>query len=73
MQHVVLQNEIIVRRDNSQRVVIFRADPKFYRPITASAVHVPDSGAGWAFIVTAVAMIGLAAAKRYSDRIVLTR
>ena len=77
MQHVFLQgvllqqHEVMVRRDNSQHTVIFRADPRFYRPVTA--VHVPDGGAGWAFIVTAVAMIGLAAAKRYSEKISLKR
>jgi hypothetical protein len=69
MQHLILQHEeIVVRRDNGQHVV-YRADPKFYRPITASAVHVPDSGAGWGFILVSVTIIAFAVAKRYGDRI----
>ncbi|HEY1659428.1 MAG TPA: hypothetical protein VGG14_13835 [Candidatus Sulfotelmatobacter sp.] len=53
----------------SQQHTIIKPDPRPYQPLTnQQQTHVPDGGAGWAFMLAAVATVAIAAIKRYFDR-----
>jgi hypothetical protein len=54
----------------SQQHTIIKPDPRPYQPLTnpQQQAQVPDGGAGWAFMLAAIATVAVAAIKRYLDR-----
>jgi hypothetical protein len=54
----------------SQQHTIIKPDPRPYQPLTnqPQQTQVPDGGAGWAFMLAAIATVAIAAIKRYFDR-----
>jgi len=46
---------------------ILQPQPRPHQP--TCQVHVPEGGSGWAFVLAAFAIIGLAVIKRYSEKI----
>jgi hypothetical protein len=59
-------NEVIIGQQGKLHIIL-KPQPRPYQP--PSQVHVPEGGSGWAFILVAFAVIGLAAIKRYSEKI----
>jgi hypothetical protein len=58
-------NQVVIgQHDNFH---ILQPQPRCYQP--TSQVHVPDGGSGWAFVLAAFAIIGMAVIKRYSEKI----
>ena len=55
----------VVTQPDAVRHVIILPNPRPYKPVVQA--RVPEGGAGWAFALAAVAVIGWAAAKRYRD------
>ena len=59
----------VVLQQNQQHTII-KPDPRPYQPLTnqQQQTQVPDGGAGWAFMLAAIATVAVAAIKRYLDR-----
>jgi hypothetical protein len=58
--------ETLPRRD-SDRHIVFRPEPRHYRPVTPVAV--PEGGSTILFVLAALTAMGWAACKRYGVRI----
>jgi hypothetical protein len=59
-------NQVIVGQHSNFHIIL-KPQPRPYQP--PSQVHVPEGGSGWAFVLAAFAVIGLAVIKRYSEKI----
>ena len=59
----------VVLQQNQQHTII-KPDPRPYQPLTNQQpqTQVPDGGAGWAFMLAAVAIVTVAAIRRRLDR-----
>ncbi|MGA3347626.1 MAG: hypothetical protein ABSC33_01320 [Candidatus Sulfotelmatobacter sp.] len=65
-----MQYGVVVLTPETNQHIIIKADPRFYQPLnTTAAVKVPDGGSGWAFILTAVTIIGWSATRRFYSKI----
>jgi hypothetical protein len=57
----------VVTGQNGNFHIILRPQPRPFQP-QCQVQHVPEGGAGWVFVLAALAVIGWAAIKRYSEK-----
>jgi hypothetical protein len=55
-----------VAQPSNQQHVVLKADPQFYKPV--SAVQTPEGGSTWLFLLAAIVTLGWAVMRRNADQ-----